>query len=276
MSTKFITLLASHMIDVQSQKDIRNIPIQKVGVKDVEFPLKIERKTNKTNPDLIVVYTKVRMSVGLPSHFKGTHMSRFIEILNDYKEKNLTTKTIEEILFDMKKRLDASTSYIRIDFKYFIDKPAPKSKLSSVMCYDCAFEGELDGNCDFKFNLIAKVPVTTLCPCSKEISDYGAHNQRAIVKVKVSYPSDRMVWLEDLIQMVEGCASCEIFPLLKREDEKFVTESAYENPKFVEDIIRDVVLKLDDSEKITSYTVEVEAQESIHKHNAWAYQSKIK
>ena len=140
------------------------------------------------------------------------------------------------------------------------------------MCYDCAFEGEVDEQDDYNFFLIVKVPITTLCPCSKEISKYGAHNQRALLRIKISYDKDKHVWLEDLIKMAEECASSEIYPLLKREDEKFVTERAYENPKFVEDIIRDIVVKLRENEIINFYEVEMEAMESIHNHNAWAYQ----
>ena len=263
------------MIDVQNQKDKRNIPIQKVGVKDVEIPLKIQRKSS-SKTDSIVVYAKAKMSVGLPSHFKGTHMSRFIEILNDYKYEALFVDDIEHILSDMKKKLNANTSYLKFDFKYFIEKNAPSSKKQSLMCYNCAFEGELNENSDFKFYLQTEVPITTLCPCSKEISDFGAHNQRAVVKVKISYDNDKNIWIEDLIQIIEECASCEIYPLLKREDEKFVTEKAYTNPKFVEDIIRDVVIKLEKNEIIKYYKIEVEAQESIHTHNAWALQEQTK
>ena len=258
------------MIDVQNRYDKRNVPIQKVGVKDVEIPLKIQRK-NDGLVDFETVYAKVRMSVGLSAQFKGTHMSRFIEILNDYRHESISIDDLEHILFEMKKRLDAQSSYIKFDFKYFIDKYAPKSRLKSLMCYDCAFEGELNDNCDFKFYIIVKVPITTLCPCSKEISDFGAHNQRAVIKAKIGY-SGEQIWLEDLIKMIEKNASCEIYPLLKREDEKFVTETAYQNPKFVEDVIRDIVLEFSDNNTINFYEVEVEAQESIHKHNAWAYQ----
>ncbi|MBQ2984105.1 MAG: GTP cyclohydrolase I FolE2 [Candidatus Gastranaerophilales bacterium] len=258
--------------DVQNQKDLRNVPIQKVGVKDVEIPLKIERKNPDDTVGLEVVYTKAKMSVSLPSHFKGTHMSRFIEILNEYKKENLLSTDIETILFDMKKKLDAQSAYLKFSFKYFIEKIAPVSKNKSLMCYDCAFEGEVDEQDDYNFFLIVKVPITTLCPCSKEISKYGAHNQRALLRIKISYDKDKHVWLEDLIKMAEECASSEIYPLLKREDEKFVTERAYENPKFVEDIIRDIVVKLRENEIINFYEVEMEAMESIHNHNAWAYQ----
>lgn len=258
--------------DVQNQKDMRNIPIQKVGVKDVEIPLKIERKTKDNKPELETVYAKAKMSVSLPSHFKGTHMSRFIEILNEYQKESLPSSDIEKVLFDMKKKLDASNAYLKFSFKYFIKKKAPKSKMESLMCYDCAFEGEIDEECNYKFYLITHVPITTLCPCSKEISQYGAHNQRALLKIKVSYDNDKHIWLEDLIAMAESCASSEIYPLLKRQDEKFVTEQAYENPKFVEDVIRDIVSKLNENEIINFYEVEMEAFESIHAHNAWAYQ----
>ena len=259
--------------DVQNQKDSRNIPIQKVGVKDVEIPLKIERKPQDNNEiELESVYAKVKMSVSLPAHYKGTHMSRFIEILNKYQKENLLSTDIEKILFDMKNKLDAQDAYAKFDFKYFINKFAPKSNLKSLMCYDCAFEGEVDKNCNYRFYLIAKVPITTLCPCSKEISTYGAHNQRALLKIKISYDNNKHIWLEDLIKLAESCASSEIYPLLKREDEKFVTECAYENPKFVEDVIRDIVIKLDENEIINFYEVEMEAFESIHNHNAWAYQ----
>ena len=258
--------------DVQNQKDYRNIPIQKVGVKDVEIPLKIERKSKDNKIELEMVFAKAKMSVGLSGEFKGTHMSRFIEILNKYRDENLLTSTIEKILFDMKQKLDAMSSYLKFSFKYFIKKNAPVSNLESLMCYDCAFEGELNDNCEFKFYLIATVPITTLCPCSKEISKYGAHNQRANLKIKIGYDKDEHIWLEDLIETAESCASSRIYSLLKREDEKYVTEHAYENPKFVEDVIRDIVSKLNENPKINFYEVEVEAMESIHNHNAWAYQ----
>lgn len=258
--------------DVQNQEDLRNIPIQKVGVKDVEIPLKIERKPQDGSLKSEVVYAHAKMSVSLPSCYKGTHMSRFIEILNQYQKESLLSTDIEKILFDMKQKLEAKNAYLKFNFKYFIKKHAPKSGLESSMCYDCAFEGEVDENCNYKFFLIAKVPITTLCPCSKEISKYGAHNQRALVKVKISYDNLSHIWLEDLINLVESCASSEIYPLLKREDEKFVTEHAFENPKFVEDVIRDIVGKLNENKVINFYEVEIEAFESIHNHNAWAYQ----
>ena len=263
------------MNDVQNQTDKRNIDIQKVGVKDVEIPLVIQRKLKNGKTDTQRVYARAKMSVSLMRQYKGTHMSRFIEILNDYRKENLVGVDIKKMLQDIKERLNAENAYVKFDFKYFIKKTAPKSGLEALMCYDCYFEGTLNKD-DYKFYLGAKVPVTTLCPCSKEISDYGAHNQRAIVKVKVLYPEDCHIWLEDLIKTIEESGSSEVYSLLKREDEKAVTERAYENPKFVEDVLRDIVLKLDNNEIINFFEVEIEAKESIHNHNAWAYQKKEK
>lgn len=255
------------MKDVQNTKDIRNIDIQKVGVKNVEIPLKIQIKPNGTQ----TVYAKAKMSVSLPKEYKGTHMSRFIEILEEERTKGLLGVDIKEMLNKVKDKLNATSAYAKFDFKYFVEKNAPKSGLKSLMCYDCYFEGIYNED-DYKFYLGAKIPTATLCPCSKEISNYGAHNQRALVKVKISYDDDKHIWLEDLIKDIETSGSCELYSLLKREDEKAVTESAYENPKFVEDVLRDVVIKLQNNEIINEFEVEIEAMESIHNHNAWAYQ----
>ena len=255
--------------DVQNTLDKRNIALQKVGVKNVETLLNIERKGSKAPQR---VYAKAKMSVYLPSNYKGTHMSRFIEILEEYRKKDLIGVDIKKMLEDMKLRLESKSAYLKFDFKYFIKKKAPKSALEALMCYDCYFEGTLDENDVFKFFLGVKVPLTTLCPCSKEISDFGAHNQRATVSLKISYPGDKHIWLEDLISEIESCGSSELYSLLKREDEKCVTERAYENPKFVEDVIRDVVIKLENNPVISTYEVEIEAFESIHNHSAWAKQ----
>jgi GTP cyclohydrolase I len=172
--------------------------------------------------------------------------------------------------------LNAKSAHVEFNFKYFIDKVSPVTGISAPMCYDCTFEGILDNygeeDEEYRFFLGVKVPVTTLCPCSKEISEYGAHNQRAIVNVKITYPEEEHIWLEDLIKDIEKTASCELFSLLKREDEKCVTESAYNNPKFVEDVLRDVVVKLREHEIIEHFEVDCEAFESIHNHSAWAYQ----
>ena len=255
--------------DVQNTLDKRNIALQKVGVKNVETLLNIERKGSKAPQR---VYAKAKMSVYLPSNYKGTHMSRFIEILEEYRKKDLIGVDIKKMLEDMKLRLESKSAYLKFDFKYFIKKKAPKSALEALMCYDCYFEGTLDENDVYKFFLGVKVPLTTLCPCSKEISDFGALNQRATVSLKISYPGDKHIWLEDLISEIESCGSSELYSLLKREDEKCVTERAYENPKFVEDVIRDVVIKLENNPVISTYEVEIEAFESIHNHSAWAKQ----
>ncbi len=261
------------MKDVQNLIDDRGVTIQKVGIKDLDFPLIIQRK-DKEN---IVVSAKVTAGVSLPAHYKGTHMSRFVEILNEWRNKKLIGVDIQGCVQAMAEHLNAKCGYLKFKFKYFIDKKSPITSISAPLCYDCSFEGILENYGDedenYTFYLGVKVPVTTLCPCSKEISEYGAHNQRAIVKVKITYDPDEHIWIEDLVKAIESCASCELYPLLKREDEKFVTERAYNNPKFVEDLLRDVVLKLRTNKIIDQFEVECEAFESIHNHSAWAYQS---
>lgn len=258
--------------DTQNLKDTRGVDIQKVGIKHVELPLTIQRKNDSNQ----VVNAKTRVNVSLPRHYKGTHMSRFIEVLSEWKNKNLLGVDIKGCLATIIKKLNAQSGDLEFKFKYFIDKKSPVTRLSSPMSYDCSFEGSLANygkeNEEYKFTLGVKVPVTTLCPCSKEISEFGAHNQRAVVSVKVSYDEANQIWIEDLVKMIEKCGSSEIYPLLKRPDEKFVTEKAYKNPKFVEDILRDVVLTLRDDKIINSFEVECEAFESIHNHSAWAYQ----
>ena len=264
-------IMNSQLKDIQNQKDQRGIDIQKVGVNGVEVPLLIDRK----NSDSQVVSAKARLSVTLPHDYRGTHMSRFIEILSEYSSKRTLGVDIKGLLQDVKKRLESESAHVKFEFKYFINKKAPVSEIEFPVGYDCSFQGDLTGD-NYKFILGVKVPVTTLCPCSKEISKYSAHNQRTMVKVKVSYDEKDMIWIEDLVDKIESCGSCQVYSILKRCDEKFVTESAYENPKFVEDVLRDVICLLEKDEKITFYEVEVEAQESIHNHNAWAWQSKSK
>ncbi len=259
------------MIDVQNSKDLRNVDIQKVGIKHIELPLIIERK-NKSNK---VVYATARVCVSLPRAYKGTHMSRFVEVLNEWRTKNLLGVDIKGCLEKIIKNLHAQSGELEFNFKYFIDKKSPVTELSAPMCYDCSFEGRIvDG--EYKFILGVKVPVTTLCPCSKEISDNGAHNQRAMISVKVSYDENEHIWLEDLIELIENCASCPLYPLLKRKDEKFVTEKAYNNPRFVEDVLREVVVKLREHSIVSEFEVDCEAFESIHNHSAWAYQTEVK
>lgn len=249
-------------IDVQNQPDNRKIKIDKVGVKNIHYPILVEDRTNKyqhTNA-LIDIF------VELPHQYRGTHMSRFLEILNSYHQESLIDN-LEPFLNDIKTRLKADTAYVNISFPYFINKTAPVSKIKSLLDYNCEFTAKL--NDKFEFTIGVTVPVTTLCPCSKEISKYGAHNQRSHVNVKVKY-SD-FIWLEEIIEYVESSASCEIYSLLKRVDEKYVTEKAYEHPVFVEDIVRDITLKLKKDKRITWFSIESENFESIHNHSAYAF-----
>lgn len=259
------------MKDIQNLKDTRNVDIQKVGIKHIDVPLIIQRK-NKSNQ---VVSAKARVSVSLPRDYKGTHMSRFVEVLNEWQHKNLLGIDIKGCLEKIITNLDAQSGELQFRFKYFLEKRSPVTNLPAQMAYDCSFEGRINSD-GYKFILGVEVPVTTLCPCSKEISDNGAHNQRAFITVKVSYDEDKHIWIEDLISIIESCASCPVYPLLKREDEKFVTEKAWDNPKFVEDVLRDVVVKLREHPVVTEFEVECEAFESIHNHSAWAYQHESK
>ncbi len=264
------------MKDVQNEYDSRGIDIQKVGIKNFDIPLNIRRK-NSSNQ---IVCAKAGISVSLPKEYKGTHMSRFVEVLTEWQTKDMLGSDLKGCLVSVINKLSAQSGEMFLEFKYFIDKEAPVSHQKSTMCYDCYFKCILnDYNSEnelYKFALGVKVPVTTLCPCSKEISEYGAHNQRAIVSVEVSYDRNEHIWIEDLISEIEQCASSSIYPLLKREDEKFVTETAYNNPKFVEDVLRDVVLKLRENKIVKEFEVECESIESIHNHSAWAYQKEFK
>ena len=252
--------------DVQNIADKRQIAIDKVGIKDIQHPIKIsDRTTGEQN-----TIANFNMYVNLPHQFKGTHMSRFVEILNQH-EREITVKSFREMLGEMTERLQAESGYIEMNFGYFVNKEAPISKVKSLMDYQVSFIGEITGE---KTMMTVKVvvPVTSLCPCSKNISDYGAHNQRSHVTVTVRV--DSFMWIEDLIDVVESEASCEIYGLLKRPDEKYVTEKAYDNPKFVEDIVRDIAARLNDDKRINAYTVESENFESIHNHSAYALISK--
>ncbi len=249
------------MPDMQQSPDSRNIPIDKVGVKGIRYPIVVQDKTRQWQHTV----ARVNMYVDLPEHFKGTHMSRFIEILNRYHGA-ISVDKLEEILAEMKRRLDSSCAHLELDFPYFIEKAAPVSGARGLMEYQCRMLGSLGET--FDFVLEAAVPVTSLCPCSREISEAGAHNQRSTVRVRIRYREH--VWLEDLIALVESCASAPVYSLLKREDEKAVTEQAYANPMFVEDIVREVTRRLRREKKITWFAVECENFESIHNHSAYA------
>ncbi|MDO9578799.1 MAG: GTP cyclohydrolase FolE2 [Candidatus Cloacimonadales bacterium] len=248
-------------IDIQSLEDKRKITIDKVGVKNVRYPIIVEDRANKIQHTI----ADLNMFVELPHNHRGTHMSRFIEVLNHFHQENLIGK-LPDFLQEMKEALNADASYITLSFPYFIKKKAPVSKTESLLSYRCFFEASLKK--DFCLSIGVEVPITTLCPCSKEISDYGAHSQRSNVLVKLIF--NEFIWLEEIIELVESSASCEIYPLLKRVDEKFVTEKAYDNPTFVEDVVREITLKLQKDKRIDWFLVESENQESIHNHNAYA------
>ncbi|MDR0702764.1 MAG: GTP cyclohydrolase FolE2 [Azoarcus sp.] len=249
--------------DVQSALDRRRIAIDKVGIKHIRHPIRIRDKSAGTQQTVAVF----NMYVGLPHNFKGTHMSRFVEILNrDARE--LSVESFEPMLRTMVERLEARSGHLEMRFPYFIAKTAPVSGVRSLMDYDVTFIGALAENGRHQFTIKVIVPVTSLCPCSKEISAYGAHNQRS--HVTVTAVLNGYLWIEEVVQLVESQASCEVYGLLKRPDEKYVTERAYDNPKFVEDMVRDVAALLDAEPRIAAYVVESENFESIHNHSAYA------
>jgi len=254
------------MLDIQNQKDFRNIDIKKVGVKNIKYPIIVLDRARGTQP----VNATINMYVNLPHHFKGTHMSRFVEVLNDFKGQ-INIKTFQTILEKMRQKLHAHSAHMEIEFPYFLEKTAPVSRAKSPMEYRCLFSGENNADqTDFLVGVV--VPVTTCCPCSKEISQFGAHNQRSLVTLKVRFK--KFFWIEDLIKIVEDSASGEVYSLLKRVDEKYVTEKAYENPKFVEDVVRSVAVKLNKDDNFIWYCIEAENFESIHNHSAYAYVEK--
>lgn len=252
--------------DIQSQPDTRKITIDKVGVKGIRYPIVVQDRENGIQHSV----ADLDIYVELPHQRRGTHMSRFLEVLNRYHTEVFIDK-LDSFLNEFKSTLKADTAYIDISFPFFIKKQAPVSKVVSLLGYDCFFNASYNNN--FELWIGVKVPVTTLCPCSKAISVSGAHNQRSEIFIKVRYRE--FVWLEELIQLAEEHSSCEIFPLLKRSDEKFVTDKAYSNPKFVEDIVREITMELNKDKRITGFYVEAENFESIHAHNAYALISRI-
>ncbi|UCD85669.1 MAG: GTP cyclohydrolase I FolE2 [Deltaproteobacteria bacterium] len=254
------------MRDIQNQRDRRNIGIQKVGVKNIRYPIAVLDKKKGTQHTV----ASINMYVDLPRHFKGTHMSRFIEILNKYRGQ-INIKSFPTILAEMIQKLKARSAHLEIEFPYFIEKKAPVTGARSLMEYTCRFSGSVPGDKDDMelFSIGIKVPVTTLCPCSKEISAQGAHNQRSVVNVNFRFR--KFVWIEDIISIVESSASSDVYALLKRPDEKHLTEKAYDNPMFVEDIVREVAKKLKANPNITWFSVESENFESIHNHSAYAF-----
>ena len=252
------------MIDIQNQPDFRKIPIDKVGIKGLKYPVKVLDKSK----GLQATVAQINMYVALPHQCKGTHMSRFVEILHLFRTK-VSLESITNILEDMKEILGAESSHIKITFPYFIEKMSPVTGVVGLMDYTCTISGSSDHKKITDIVLEVAVPITSVCPCSKEISEHGAHNQRGEVLVKTRF--EKFIWIEEIVELVEQTSSCDIFSVLKREDEKFVTEKAYENPKFVEDIVRDVAKSLMDDSNITWFSVSAENFESIHNHSAYAY-----
>jgi len=248
--------------DVQGSEDKRKLAIDQVGIKSIRHPIRVAERSGEVQHTVATF----NMYVGLPHQFKGTHMSRFVEILNAH-EREISVETFKLMLDEMVERLEAQSGHIEMTFPYFVNKAAPISKVKSLMDYEVTFVGEIDkGEKCFKMKVV--VPVTSLCPCSKRISDYGAHNQRS--HVTITARTKGFVWIEELADYAEKHASSELYGLLKRPDEKFVTERAYDNPKFVEDMVRDIAAELNRDKRIEWYRVESENFESIHNHSAYA------
>jgi len=248
--------------DVQSSQDIRQLAINKVGIKSIRHPVRVQDK----NGGIQHTVATFNMYVGLPHHFKGTHMSRFVEILNGH-EHEVSVESFPAMLAQMVERLEAETGHIEMSFPYFVNKAAPVSGVKSLLDYEVTFIGEIAHGVVTQAVKVV-VPVTSLCPCSKKISERGAHNQRSHVTITATI--NDFLWIEDIIQLVESQASSELYGLLKRPDEKFVTERAYDNPKFVEDMVRDIAGLLNREARIDAYVVESENFESIHNHSAYA------
>ncbi len=248
--------------DVQNSIDTRHLAINKVGIKNIRHPVRVRDRSGGEQHTIATF----NMYVNLPHNLKGTHMSRFVEILN-VPGREIAVDSFKDMLAEMTERLEAEAGHIEMTFVYFINKAAPVSGVQSLMDYEVTFIGEIRHG-QPAMNLKVVVPVTSLCPCSKKISQYGAHNQRSHVTITARI--NGFVWIEDLIDLAEKEASCELYGLLKRPDEKYVTERAYENPKFVEDMVRDIAARLNEDERIIAYAVESENFESIHNHSAYA------
>ncbi len=247
--------------DVQARADTRQLPINRVGIKDVSHPVRV-RDRSAGEQHTIATFN---MYVSLPHNFKGTHMSRFVEILHG--EREISVESFRTMLTTMTERLEADTGHIEMSFPFFVMKKAPVSGVESLMSYEASLIGERrEGRTEMWVRVI--VPVTSLCPCSKKIADYGAHNQRSHITIKARLRTH--IWIEELIEVAESEASCELYGILKRPDEKYVTERAYDNPKFVEDMVRDVAVRLNTDDRIAAYAVESENFESIHNHSAYA------
>jgi GTP cyclohydrolase I len=258
-----------HMIDVQSQADHRNINIDKVGVKNIRYPITVLDRENGHQHTV----ASINMYVNLPRKFKGTHMSRFIEILNEFHGE-LDIREFSKVLVAMQERLRSESAHLEVSFPYFIKKSSPVTGSPGQMEYGCRMIGALSADKGYDLILEVNVPITTVCPCSREISSHGAHNQRGMVRLAVRFK--RFIWIEDLVRQVESAASCDVYSVLKRPDEKYVTEKAYDNPKFVEDVVRDVAAHLKQDVNVLWFQVDVENFESIHNHSAYAFIERTK
>lgn len=252
------------MKDIQNQRDHRRIPIDKVGIKNLRYPISVLDKQKGSQHTVATI----NMYVGLPHRDKGTHMSRFVEILHLFRPE-VSLKRISEVLDRMKQHLNADSAHIEVTFPYFIEKKAPVSGLAGLMDYTCCFTGASRPGEPVDLISEVVVPISSVCPCSKEISDMGAHNQRGEVRLATRFK--RFIWIEDMIDLVESCASCEVYSVLKRVDEKHVTETGYANPKFVEDVVRDIAMRLHADDNITWFSLSAENFESIHNHSAYAH-----
>ena len=257
-----MSISSSDIPDVQNSADKRQIAINKVGIKDIRHPAQVKDRSGKIQHTV----ANFNMTVNLPHNFKGTHMSRFVEILNSH-EREITVQSFNDMLAETTERLDAEEAHIEMNFPYFVNKTAPESGVQSLLDYEVSFIGKRSKGTN-TINVKVVVPVTSLCPCSKKISNYGAHNQRSHVTVNVR--TNGFIWIEDIIDIVEKQASCELYSLLKRPDEKVVTERAYDNPKFVEDMVRDIAASLNEDDRVLAYVLESENFESIHNHSAYA------
>lgn len=257
------------MIDMQSQADDRQIDIDQVGVSDLRSPIVVLDRRLERQPTV----ASINMSVGLPHHFKGTHMSRFVEVLNEHRGE-MTMRTMPALLRAMKQRLEAESARVELSFPYFLERAAPVSGAKGLMDYESWFHGESNGHGD-DFVLGVRVPVTSLCPCSKAISDYGAHNQRGYISIEVRSEPDAaghpsLIWIEELVEVAEASASAPVYALLKRDDERHVTMQAYDNPVFVEDMVRNVAARLKRDGRVKWFRVHAVNHESIHNHGAFA------
>ena len=253
------------MTDVQNQPDERGIKIQRTGVTKVHLPFFIS-----DGGKVRQVAAEIRFTVALDKNLRGTHMSRLAEILTDWTTRPIKIPDVEKILLEALEKLSTDFAAITLAFKFFMKKFSPVSEKFSLSAVDCELNGELSRGGRMKFILGLAVPFTSLCPCSKEISEFGAHNQRSVCRAKLTFKNFEDVSIKNFVRLIESQGSAEIYPLLKREDEKFVTEAAYKNPKFVEDILRDVVLALRGVKNLSAFEVECENFESIHNHNAFA------